>query len=237
MTDESSGGETQDCVACMLPIRHGAKKCVHCDSFQGWRRHITSGDAFLALIVALVSVVSMAIPIFRDTLRTRSSKVTVTFGGTQDGYVFLVASNSGSASGTVAAAAISVTGLRAKFPWARSYNTPPFSLEHKPIMVPPADATFIGSVPLTIDGWADETTFIRPGESKRLRARVAQNRKVTVVEGTDRVNFPSSMRCWLEVDVIQFDGKRETQGFVPLAKSAAESELCGIVWYHGLSDE
>lgn len=211
---------------------------MHCNSFQGWRRHVTGGETFFALLVALVSVVSMSLPILRDTFETRKSKVKVTFGGTQDNnYLFLVASNSGSASGTVAAAAISVTGLRATFPWGRTYNTPPFSFEHKPIMIPPADATFIGSVPLTIDGWADETTFVRPGESKRLRAQVARDRKVTVAPGTDRGNMPNSMRCWLEVDVIQFDGKREAQGFVPLPKSAAESELCGLVWYHALAEQ
>jgi hypothetical protein len=179
----------------------------------------------------------MSLPIVRDTFATRKSKVTVTFGGTQDNYLFLVASNSGSASGTVAAAAISVTGLRARFPWARTFNTPPFSFEHKPIVIPRADVTFIGSVPLTIDGWDDETTFIRPSESKRLRAQLARDRKVTLAAGSDRLNIPNSMRCWLEVDVIQFDGKREAQGFVPLPKSAAESELCGLLWYHALAEQ
>src|SRR4051794_36381374 len=128
MAELPSDNETQPCVSCLSPIRPGAKKCVECNSFQGWRRHVTGSETFLALLVALVSVVSMSLPIVRDTFATRKSKVTVTFGGTQDNYLFLVASNSGSASGTVAAAAISVTGLRARFPWGRTYNTPPFSV-------------------------------------------------------------------------------------------------------------
>jgi hypothetical protein len=233
-TDDRDSEKTTDCVVCRSEIRAGATKCVHCDSFQGWRRHVVVGDSFLALLVALVSVLSMAAPMLRDTFKTRNSKVTVTFADIQDDSLFLIASNAGSSPGFVSSAQISITGVDASFPLSRTTAAPPFSILHKPIMTPATTVGFIGSVPLAIEGSGSDATFIRPGESKRLRSRLLGDRKIKLPAGSTPTALPPTMRCWLEADVVQFDGKREAQGFVPAANSPAELQLCWLVWRYSL---
>ncbi|HEX8409550.1 MAG TPA: hypothetical protein VF883_11830 [Thermoanaerobaculia bacterium] len=228
-----SDADSQPCVACGLPIKGGVTKCVHCGSLQGWRRHITTGNTFLALLVALVSVLTMSAPVLRDAFRSRNSKVSVTYAGTQGDYLFLVASNDGRSPGTVAAAEIAVVGIDAAYPSSRTAVTPPFSIEHNRVSAPVGDAKEIGTIDLVIDGWDGEATFIQPGENKRLRARVAPNSgKIKMRTSNADIGVPTSMRCWLEVDVIQFDGRREAQAFVPVPGSPAELDLCWMVWNH-----
>ena len=47
---------------CQEPIKPNATKCVHCGSYQDFRRHINLGNSALALIIALVSVLTLGIP-------------------------------------------------------------------------------------------------------------------------------------------------------------------------------
>lgn len=51
------------CKACrnMLPDA-AAKKCTHCNEFQNYRRYLYLSESCLALIIALISVTSVAIP-------------------------------------------------------------------------------------------------------------------------------------------------------------------------------
>jgi len=48
------------CKACGSEIPKTAIKCVHCNSYQNWRRHVSIGNSTLALIVALVAVLGSA---------------------------------------------------------------------------------------------------------------------------------------------------------------------------------
>src|SRR4029450_9517847 len=53
---------TSPCEVCREPIRLKAKKCIHCDSFQDWRRYLNMSSTVLALLVALGTVSSAALP-------------------------------------------------------------------------------------------------------------------------------------------------------------------------------
>lgn len=67
----------QLCVACKSEIEDGATKCVHCDSFQNWRRYLVFGNTVLALLVALISVSALAIPVFINALHEERSDVRI----------------------------------------------------------------------------------------------------------------------------------------------------------------
>ena len=145
----STTSEMTRCVVCKESIRQSARKCVHCESYQGWRRHIAVGDAFLALLVALVSVLSLSLPIFREIYSSNNSEVRVTFQDAQGRYLFMIASNTGTKPGTVGRANLVITGLEgASFPEGRAY-----------LSKGPLGSLFEGIVPLTADGWDKEKNY------------------------------------------------------------------------------
>ena len=66
--DEQAGSQPEQferrvsCAVCRESILYGARKCTHCDSFQDFRRWINISSSVLALLVALVSVLSVVLP-------------------------------------------------------------------------------------------------------------------------------------------------------------------------------
>lgn len=74
---QSTRSRSVSCKVCKESIKPGASKCVHCGSFQNWRRFIHSSQTVLALLVALVSVISFAIPYVSESLKKHDSNVHV----------------------------------------------------------------------------------------------------------------------------------------------------------------
>ena len=56
------------CRNCRHPLRPGARKCTECNSFQDWHRFLGLSSSVLGLLVALVSVLTFALPIWEETL-------------------------------------------------------------------------------------------------------------------------------------------------------------------------
>ncbi|MBZ9873501.1 hypothetical protein LB542_21965 [Mesorhizobium sp. BR1-1-9] len=52
--------ESKSCVSCGEFIPATAEKCHHCGSYQGLRRHFDASNSALALLIALISVVTLA---------------------------------------------------------------------------------------------------------------------------------------------------------------------------------
>lgn len=72
----SDGEEKKSrCKVCREEISLGAKKCVHCDSFQTWRRHLNFSSTVLSLLVALVSVSGIAFPAITAALHVPKANV------------------------------------------------------------------------------------------------------------------------------------------------------------------
>jgi hypothetical protein len=70
-------GDTTPCRVCRKSIPVGALKCTECDSFQDWRRHLNLSSTVLSLLVALISVSTVAFPIFQKALHKPRSDVRV----------------------------------------------------------------------------------------------------------------------------------------------------------------
>jgi hypothetical protein len=79
----------------------GAKKCTKCDSFQDWRRYLPLGQNVLALLVALVSVVTLGVPVFKDAFKKDASDIKVNFQSAGPSTITLLASNTGMRSGGI----------------------------------------------------------------------------------------------------------------------------------------
>ena len=89
------------CKACGEQIRRGAVKCIHCDSFQNWRRHLNLSTNVLAMLIALVSVTSATLPNAYKSLAKDDSELKVQLAGIEHSLVNLITTNTGTRSGVV----------------------------------------------------------------------------------------------------------------------------------------
>lgn len=69
----------EKCNVCKETIQDGAAKCVHCGSYQNWRRYLNLSSAVLALLVALFSVSGLVLPKLIKTFERKNTKIDVTF--------------------------------------------------------------------------------------------------------------------------------------------------------------
>lgn len=98
---ESGPSTLVACSTCREQIQRGAKKCKTCDSYQDWRRFLNMSSSVLALLVALVSVLSFATPIAVNMLRKDGSNLTITLQAVQARNIYFLASNSGNRPGGI----------------------------------------------------------------------------------------------------------------------------------------
>lgn len=77
MIPVSSESQKQPCIVCKEPINSGARKCIHCNSFQDWRKHVTGSHLVLSLIVALISVLSLGVPVIIEALKSEDSEIKI----------------------------------------------------------------------------------------------------------------------------------------------------------------
>ena len=92
---------TKVCTTYGEEIAASARKCIHCDTWQDWRRYLVFSNTVLALLVALISVATVAAPVFRDMLTTKDSHLIGSFQGVTDNGAVFVIFNSGNRPGTV----------------------------------------------------------------------------------------------------------------------------------------
>lgn len=83
------------CLVCRESILSGARKCTHCDSFQDFRRWISLSASVLALLVALVSVLSVVVPDAVAYFERDYSRTTANLHAIENVLVNLVATNVG----------------------------------------------------------------------------------------------------------------------------------------------
>ncbi len=102
----------KECIVCYERIHGDAKKCTHCNSFQNWRRHLGFSSVVLSLLVAFVSVMTVAVPIIKSALTPNQSDVRYSFvryDSAQDPkYISVVSSNLGNRSGILKEATLQV---------------------------------------------------------------------------------------------------------------------------------
>jgi hypothetical protein len=174
---------TVECSVCREPIKIGSKKCVHCDSFQDWRRNLGLSSSVLALLVALVSVVSIAAPMLKETFATRNSKVMLVFQGTTDDHVYLIASNRGTKPGGFGSATLIISGAS------------PNAVERT----------------MLVEGYNAGETFIAAGASKQIILFFSTDLHSLPLSG-QVINF-DRISALLKMRTIEFDGSTHEYPF------------------------
>ena len=91
--------KAKHCRLCQETIHLDAVKCAKCQSYQDWRRYLTIGNTAFALLVALITVVTVAGPHFIDAiiqfLPPRANiRATITSSYRQE-QIFMRATNTG----------------------------------------------------------------------------------------------------------------------------------------------
>lgn len=95
--------QEQLCRGCKERISVGALICIHCHSYQNWRRHLQFSGTILALLVALISVGTAAIPVFRSAVAKDDSDLILSLFSSRDGEIHAIASNGGTRPGAIGA--------------------------------------------------------------------------------------------------------------------------------------
>lgn len=86
-------------MACLEPIASGARKCIHCGSYQNWRRFLNVGTGMLSLMVALVSVLTVAVPVFKSALTVQQPEMHYSFLRYRSRTMEVICSNLGQRPG------------------------------------------------------------------------------------------------------------------------------------------
>lgn len=92
------------CRQCRGEIPADARLCRHCNSYQDWRGYLSLSSTVLALLVAFMSVASIAVPVLLKATKTPNSKVIVSTPVVDGETIYFVASNLGNRPGVVSRA-------------------------------------------------------------------------------------------------------------------------------------
>ncbi len=65
------------CVACKLEIDNDATKCIHCDTYQTLRRFLPMSNTLLALLIALISVVTQSTPVILNLFSSDETDIRI----------------------------------------------------------------------------------------------------------------------------------------------------------------
>jgi hypothetical protein len=92
---------TKHCRICGEDIKEAARFCIHCKNWQGWRAELGISNTALSLVVAIIAVLTAAIPVIKDALTPQNSRFAFAVQRvTKDGFSALV-SNQGIRPGTL----------------------------------------------------------------------------------------------------------------------------------------
>jgi predicted nucleic acid-binding Zn ribbon protein len=183
------------CPVCAEPISPAAKKCIHCESFLDARRHLHFSSTVLALLVALVSVVTTALPVVQKALTPDDSDLNLVF---LPGGLTVMATNSGTKAGIIEAGLLLI-GLAGS-------KMPPYSMI------------------LAVAGSDAGATFVPPGQSKRIRFESLDYSPQQVPDEIQSFNQLALARCTLVIDVIEHRGKKKTFRFEKSCLNFAEED-------------
>lgn len=108
MAKEFESKIEKKCLYCGESIAVSAKKCIHCDSFQDWKRHLSVGNSALALLVALASVITLSLPGIQTFISPPTSRITPVILSGEQSFIDIAVVNSGSIDGLILHISISV---------------------------------------------------------------------------------------------------------------------------------
>lgn len=104
--------DSKDCRSCGEPIKTAASICIHCQSFQDWRRYFSVGNTVITLVIAFLSVASITMPVIKNTLTANNSDLSIVYLSSEIGRVNLLVTNEGIRTGTITSLTMKFNGTQ-----------------------------------------------------------------------------------------------------------------------------
>src|SRR5436853_1393453 len=89
------------CVECRQSVPAGARICPSCKSYQDWRRFVAIGQTNLALVLAILSVLTTLTALGVPLFQARGLDVGIVYESMSDELVTLLARNDGRSSAVI----------------------------------------------------------------------------------------------------------------------------------------
>ena len=190
---------TKPCRICGEDIKLAARKCVHCDSWQDWRRFFAVTPLVASLVATCISVAAIAIPIIVSAIRPPNSEFQVSFQADSPEELSILVANTGTRPGSLLRAVLIVNADRIAGDWDPSLvpadaNIPAFYLD--PIAPSKRAALYI----------SPGTTPISLSSSQQGTRQIVLHTDFFEIDEKGRVKPP--VRCRLAVFFANFDGAR-----------------------------
>ncbi len=96
-----SSNQPPRCRLCKKPIELGAIKCTECDGYQNWRRYFDFSSVILSLLVALFSVLTVAVPVIVHVFTSERSDVGISEIARDRDSITLICANRGNKTAIV----------------------------------------------------------------------------------------------------------------------------------------
>lgn len=93
--DQSISKGIKECIACGSDIVHFASVCKECGTSQSWMRYLKSSHIVLSLLVALIAILSFAIPKYQEMRISDTSSVSAEFAFADSSRAYVIISNHG----------------------------------------------------------------------------------------------------------------------------------------------
>lgn len=93
--------QNNQCKLCKEEIKNNAKICVHCGSYQNWKRYLNFSSIILSLFIAVFTLSGFTYPYLKEKLQPLKTELKATLMGTTSKYIYILFSNTGNRPGTI----------------------------------------------------------------------------------------------------------------------------------------
>jgi len=111
LSDSHIDAPQASCRECRSPVPLGARICPTCHSYLDWRRFVNMGQANLALLVALISVVTTLLTIGLPLYHSRGADIGLVVASTEPDKIIFIVHNDGRSGGMLRITDVGVTLL------------------------------------------------------------------------------------------------------------------------------
>lgn len=77
--NQTAQQELPRCRECAHVMPASALKCSKCQSFQDWRRYLAFSSTALSLVIAFLSILTVAVPVLLNAVGTNNSSASIEF--------------------------------------------------------------------------------------------------------------------------------------------------------------
>jgi ribosomal protein L40E len=95
MSDQTTEQNAKACIECKAEMPFNAIKCVKCSAYQNWRRFVLTSSSSLAVLVALISVATFALPIWQQAIGPTKARPHFRVISFEKGVIMTMISNDG----------------------------------------------------------------------------------------------------------------------------------------------